>query len=449
MTKVKKEKKDVVNNVVRIDTGFISDKHIDESTGFLRVTGYPTKAGIYTYYKSDGSIVKEYISEEELFKADSIESLKQRPLTNTHPKGFVNMSNAKKLQVGYNGDSIEKEYINDEAHVKTTVVVNDSATVSKVANGIIELSCGYTCQVVPYKGEYKGEKYDAIQVNRRYNHIALVPKGRAGSTASLRLDAANNIDLSFNETSDLIREKLLVTYDPMEYYVKEVYTDYFIYVTNDNKMFKQTYKIENEEVVFLGIPLEVELIYIEKKEDTMQKIVLDGKEIEVLDTIADAYNKAISEKEQLKVKVDTFEADKAKLEAKNDSLQAEIMTLKNDAANNKGIDITKAVKERIDVLEVAQRFCKKESISKFDVLDNMAIKKEIVKAVYPSLNVEGKNDAYFEAHFDLLKEKHMDATEDLGDSINSAEASKDIDKIRQDSINKDAIRWQKPLAVTL
>jgi hypothetical protein len=52
-------------------------------------------------------------------------------------------------------------------------------------------------------GEYNGEKYDAVQRNIRVNHLALVPKGRAGN-ARLNLDRFDAVAY----LEDVMSEKL-------------------------------------------------------------------------------------------------------------------------------------------------------------------------------------------------------------------------------------------------
>lgn len=55
---------------------------------------------------------------------------------------------------------------------------------------LAEISCGYTCDFEPSPGNWRGQKYDGIQRNIRYNHVGLGPTnwGRAGREVALRLD---------------------------------------------------------------------------------------------------------------------------------------------------------------------------------------------------------------------------------------------------------------------
>src|SRR5690606_25874157 len=56
-----------------------------------------------------------------------------------------------------------------------------------------EVSCGYRCLVDETPGVTpEGERYDRVQRRIRYNHVAIVPEGRAGEAVALRMDAAGN-----------------------------------------------------------------------------------------------------------------------------------------------------------------------------------------------------------------------------------------------------------------
>ena len=51
------------NNVSRIDYARIDNKFIDKSTGFVKIPGYPTRTGVFTYKKADGSVAYDSIEE--------------------------------------------------------------------------------------------------------------------------------------------------------------------------------------------------------------------------------------------------------------------------------------------------------------------------------------------------------------------------------------------------
>ena len=62
------------------------------------------------------------------------------------------------------------------------------------------MSLGYVCKIDETPGEWNGQKYDQIQRDINYNHLAVVHKGRAGN-ARIRLDADELV--SFDVESDM------------------------------------------------------------------------------------------------------------------------------------------------------------------------------------------------------------------------------------------------------
>jgi hypothetical protein len=166
--------------------------------GGLEAPANLTRTGIFLYHKQDGTVQKEYRPANEVFNADSLATLAGAPLTVGHP-GLVRTDNWKQHSVGHVGDEVKP----GGRFVQAKVRVQDATTVAAVERkDLVELSCGYTCDLDHTPGEFEGEKYDAIQRNIRYNHVALGAKdfGRAGTEVRLRLDGAlisyaNGMDL--------------------------------------------------------------------------------------------------------------------------------------------------------------------------------------------------------------------------------------------------------------
>jgi hypothetical protein len=76
----------------------------------------------------------------------------------------------------------------DGDNVLAPIIIHDGEAIDAAMNGgVRELSLGYKVDLDQTPGEWNGEKYDAVQTNIRVNHLALVPKGRAGN-ARLNLD---------------------------------------------------------------------------------------------------------------------------------------------------------------------------------------------------------------------------------------------------------------------
>lgn len=172
--------------VQRFDIGELQ-KPTRLGNGWLRVDGFLTRSGIFSYRNPDGSIRRELRPPEEVFKADSLASFGLVPLTNDHPPEVLTAANTKKFAVGTVGEAVKR----DSDHVRATMLVTDADTITRIETGKTALSCGYTCDVDMTAGELQGERYDAIQRNIRGNHVALVDVARAGPTARIRMDAGD------------------------------------------------------------------------------------------------------------------------------------------------------------------------------------------------------------------------------------------------------------------
>lgn len=128
--------------------------------------------------KPDMALVRVYRPGAEVFSADTMKSVAHRPVTNDHPKDFVNKDNWKDVAVGQTGDEITGEGI----FIRVPLMVSDGATIKDIEQGKREISAGYTCDLDFASGiSQNGEQYDAIQRNIRFNHVAIVARGRAGS----------------------------------------------------------------------------------------------------------------------------------------------------------------------------------------------------------------------------------------------------------------------------
>lgn len=112
---------------------------------------------------------------EDVFEAATLASFEGKPVTDGHPPENVSPENVGAYAKGHvqnvrrSGDFI----IGD-------LYINDAALASDIRNGIKrEVSCGYLCNYVPDGAGYK-------QTNIRGNHVAVVPRGRAGHEVSIQ-----------------------------------------------------------------------------------------------------------------------------------------------------------------------------------------------------------------------------------------------------------------------
>lgn len=146
--------------------------------GFIQDSPVIGRVGILEYRNPDGSTRREFRPPEEAFSADSLNTLRGKPVTVGHP-GLVNADNIPKAKVIGAILTVGKQ---DGDNIRADLVIHNLNTSGR------ELSCGYKVDLDETPGEYNGVKYDAIQRNIRYNHVAVVPRGRAGSVARLNMD---------------------------------------------------------------------------------------------------------------------------------------------------------------------------------------------------------------------------------------------------------------------
>lgn len=152
-------------------------KIVKTDEGYLRGEAVVTRCGVFKYLNQDGTIRREARLPEYAFKKESLDSLKMIPVTNNHPTVLVDATNAKELSIGSTGETINI----DGENILTTVTINVQDAIDDIENNNkVELSLGYTLDLIEQKGVYNGQEYDCIQTNIKYNHLAVVERGRAG-----------------------------------------------------------------------------------------------------------------------------------------------------------------------------------------------------------------------------------------------------------------------------
>lgn len=363
-------------------------------SGFLRVDGRIARVGIQVYYNSQGVARRELRLPEEVFNADSLASFAQLPVTNTHPPSMLTSRDAKQYAVGAVGENVRQ----DGDYVAATMVLFDAEAIAAAESGRSQLSNGYSCVLDETQDPKLTEKwgaYDAIQRDIRGNHVALVDVARAGPEARLRLDAGDAATAEFGTgRPDVVGSK----------------------------------------------PEERESAHMP------HKFKLDGLEVEVADANAQAIiersiqaARKASEAETLQEKSRADQAEKAKgeataqlstLQAKYDALTEKVKAdeakmVKCDMCDGSGkcdncggggqmkmdryldpkrradevkVLVAKGVKARAALLVEARRHL--GANEKLDELDDIEIKKLVVKKLKPTANLDGKNEIYIEARYD-------------------------------------------------
>lgn len=178
--------------VRRFDSGTLRLDSKRTPQGFIRADAIIARTGVQAYRRSDGGIQNEYRPPEAVFHPDALASFSLAPLTLNHPPVPVTAANAREYMVGTTGEIVARR---DSKYVATTVLITDADAIRSVERGdTVELSCGYQCDLDFTPGTTPdGERYDAVQIAIRGNHVALVPQARAGPEARLTLDHADPI----------------------------------------------------------------------------------------------------------------------------------------------------------------------------------------------------------------------------------------------------------------
>jgi len=353
-------------------------KNVKETPqGFLIIPAFTARTGIQSYRTADGSTLKEFRPESEVFSEVSMSSLRTAAVTDGHPTEMVTPENAEELIVGHTDGMIVKEKDGDELFLKTNLIITHKKAIDAIRAGKAELSNGYNVDLDFTPGEHNGQKFDAVQKNIVNNHIAIVWKGRAGKKASLRLDE------------------------------------------------KDAILLENE--------------IKPKKESFTMKLTIDGKEFDVNDELGNAVKNQMTNLSKSKTdyddvvtnlnkEIETLKTSETSLTAKVDSLTSDLK--KKQAPKMDKAEVAKKVKETILVRNNASKILDAETIAKLDEMSNLEIKKAVIKADSPNVEeTKLEKESYVDARYDHIVENFAESkkkTDDLG---------KEIVKKREDNVD--------------
>lgn len=151
--------------------------------GYLIATARVARTGIQEYIASElgfvgDHIVKVYRPESEVFNKEARKSLSRVPVTVDHPSEIVTADNWKDLAVGEVGDEIMR----DGDWLVVSPMIKDASAIVSADSTHKEISMGYSAELRDASPD-TGADYEMY--NLRFNHLALVNKGRAGSEARI------------------------------------------------------------------------------------------------------------------------------------------------------------------------------------------------------------------------------------------------------------------------
>lgn len=119
---------------------------------------------------------------EDVFAPAALASFEGKDVTQGHPPENVGPENFASYSKGH----VQNVRRSGE-YIVADLILKDAGLVSDVWNGVTrEVSCGYLCEYVPDGSGYK-------QQNIRGNHVAVVPRGRAGHEVAIK-DAAQTAE---------------------------------------------------------------------------------------------------------------------------------------------------------------------------------------------------------------------------------------------------------------
>lgn len=141
-------------------------------------------------------VIRVFREPGEVFAPEAMASFEGVPVCDSHPPESVTAVNFSQYSRGHvQNVRREGDYLVADLHIEDAVLADQVLHRAKR-----EVSCGYLCTYVP-----SGEGYAQREI--RGNHVAIVPRGRAGSSVSIK-DAAQRAGKGRNTMSEFWKSVL-------------------------------------------------------------------------------------------------------------------------------------------------------------------------------------------------------------------------------------------------
>lgn len=376
-----------LNDVARFDKGQVKGDAFITDEGYIKANAIVTRTGVFLYKNPDGTIRKELRHPDEVFKTDSLDSMKMIPVTNGHPQErLVSAENAKRLAIGYTGETITQ----DGEFVLSNLVITDLASIKDVTErNRRELSLGYTVDLIPEEGSYDGQPYNFRQTNIKYNHLSIVDNARAGSEARIALDSFDAEEILIEE-ADMAKRK--------------------VKIDDDEILMEDNVANQVEQLLARVANLEAERSRIAEERD---RLSAELSSIKNGDVDLEEEEDEGEEKEEKEVGYMSKENPYATHETPVKAPNGERVPMKpqdkekreNDKYNNMDAAFIRSlVRERVKLQKVAESVLDSKALARIDDMSDLEIKKEVIKARQKNANLDGKTAVYIQARFDALLE---------------------------------------------
>lgn len=165
-------------------------KRQTDVNGYLLVRDNPiTKVGVFPYLGREigapepDRIYQVYRPQEELENPETIASANLVPWIDEHEfLGVEGTPPEKKGVQGTTGESARFEY----PYLRNSIRAYSDFMKNLIDRGKVELSPSYRCRYEFSEGAFDGQRYDAIQRDIRFNHLASVEEGRTGPDVAVQ-----------------------------------------------------------------------------------------------------------------------------------------------------------------------------------------------------------------------------------------------------------------------
>lgn len=287
--------------------------------------------------REPNELIEVHREAADVFHVDSMASFRSAPVTVGHPKDAdgkpiaVTIDNSVELQVGM----LEGAPHRMEDTLSGVLVLTHQKALVALDNDESELSAGYVCDIEEVDGKL-------FQRNIKANHIAIVKRGRAGSSCRISDDAEDVIyaleEVKQKEILDSVDDKVVVQ-DAVSALAKVIVEDAVVLVAVQDELAKS-----------------VDAVKVLEDAAVAQAVIMKSKEEEIAKGV-------------------TALEDAIKIGEEN-------------------------VVERCEVLDAARYI---SDISDLGDKSIDEIRKLVIADQKPDLDLEGKEPAYVRAIFDMLR----------------------------------------------